>query len=84
VFVADFSEESEGWGPATGDEPVMRIIHVPAGAATRSAEPPDELRDARDVPVEIGEPRVRFEPVLTLPDPGRTISQTTSGRPTRG
>jgi uncharacterized protein YwqG len=69
VFFADFSEESEGWGPATGDDPVIRIIHVPAGTATRGAEPPDEARDFRGVPVEIGERRVRFEPVLTLPSP---------------
>ena len=68
VFFADFSEESEGWGPANGDEPVIRIVHVPLGAVTRSAEPPEEPRDDRDVPVEIGERRVRFEPVLTLPD----------------
>jgi hypothetical protein len=68
VFFADFSEEHEGWGPADGNDPVIRILHVPAGAATRSAEPPDEPRDDRDVPVEIGERRVRFEPVLTLPD----------------
>ena len=68
MFFADFSEESEGWGPANGDEPVIRIVHVPLGAVTRSAEPPEEPRDDRDVPVEIGERRVRFEPVLTLPD----------------
>ena len=71
MFFADFSEEHEGWGPATGDEPVIRIVHVPAGTATRAAEPPDEPRDARGVPVEIGERRVRFEPVLTPPDPGQ-------------
>jgi hypothetical protein len=67
VFFADFSEESEGWGPACGDDSVIRIVHVPAGTATRTAEPPDEPRDLRDVPVEIGERRVRFQPVLTLP-----------------
>jgi hypothetical protein len=67
VFFADFSEESEGWGPARGDESVIRIVHVPADTATRTTEPPDEPRDPRDVPVEIGERRVRFEPVLTLP-----------------
>ncbi|MDA0166243.1 YwqG family protein [Solirubrobacter ginsenosidimutans] len=69
VFFADFSEESEGWGPAQGDDPVVRVVYVAAGAATTVAEPPDEPRDERDVPVLLAERRVRFEPVLTLPYP---------------
>jgi hypothetical protein len=46
---------------------VIRIVHVEARTATIGAVPPDEPRGERDVPVELNEVRVRFEPVLTPP-----------------
>lgn len=67
VFFADFSFENEGWGPATGDDPAIEIVHVPAGAASAAPTPPDEQRDEREVPVVLNERRVRFEPVVTVP-----------------
>ena len=67
VFFADLSWDNEGWGPAHGTEPVIEIVHVPAGPATAAATPPDEQRDEDETPVVLNERRVLFEPVLTLP-----------------
>jgi hypothetical protein len=47
--------------------PVIEIVHVPAGTATATATPPDEQRDAREIPVIMNERMVHFVPVLTLP-----------------
>jgi uncharacterized protein YwqG len=66
VFFADFSEESEGWGPAVGNDSVIALVHVPPGADTAPAVPPEETRDDYAVPVVLTERRVRFEPVLTM------------------
>ena len=67
VFFADLSWDNEGWGPAHGTEPVIEIVHVPAGPATAAATLPDEQRDEDETPVVLNERRVLFEPVLTLP-----------------
>jgi uncharacterized protein YwqG len=69
VFFADFSLESEGWGPVDAGASVLELLYVPPGAATTPAEPPHEPRGRYDVPVLLEERRVRFEPVLTLPYP---------------
>jgi uncharacterized protein YwqG len=69
VFFADFSFENEGWGPVTADHPAIEIVHVPAGAASAQATPPDEQRDEREVPVVLNELRVRFEAVVNPREP---------------
>jgi uncharacterized protein YwqG len=67
VFFADFSEENEGWGPADNSEPVIEVLHVPAGTNVTVATPPDEQRGEYEVPVVLNERRIRFEPVVTMP-----------------
>jgi uncharacterized protein YwqG len=67
VFFADFSFDNEGWGPADGTSPFIEIVHVPAGAVAAAAMPPDEQRNAREIPVVLNERPVQFVPVLTLP-----------------
>jgi len=68
VFLADFSDEHEGWGVARAAGPEVRILHVPAGVG-RPITPPDETRGEDEVPVVLNERRVRSSPVLTLPFP---------------
>jgi hypothetical protein len=59
LFFCDFDEEGE---------PDARVMHMPPDAGEPVA-PPEEARDEYDVPIELNERRVRFEPVLTLPVP---------------
>jgi hypothetical protein len=59
VFFADFIDEVQL---------NARVIYVPPGAGQLLA-PPQDARDQRDVPVELNERRVRFQPVLTLAIP---------------
>jgi uncharacterized protein YwqG len=67
VFFADLSFDNEGWSPADASEPVIEIVHVPAGSVSAAATPPDEQRDPDEVAVVLNERRVQFLPVLTLP-----------------
>ncbi len=67
VFFADLSVDNEGWSPAVGADPAIEIVHVPTGAATATAAPPDEQRDEHESPVVLNERPVQFRPVLTLP-----------------
>ncbi|RKQ88229.1 uncharacterized protein YwqG [Solirubrobacter pauli] len=67
VFFADFSFDNEGWGPVDGTHPAIEIVHVRGGAAVAAATPPDEQRDAGEIPVVLNERLVQFVPVLTPP-----------------
>jgi hypothetical protein len=67
VFFADLSFDNEGWGPVDGTDPAIEIVHVPPGTEAAALTPPDEQRDADEVPVVLNERLVGFVPVLTLP-----------------
>jgi len=67
VLFADFSTENEGWGPSDSTEATVAIMHVPTDGKIPPAAAPDEPRDESSVPVVLNEPRVIFEPVLTMP-----------------
>jgi hypothetical protein len=62
VFFGDFREEI--WPPPS------RVVYVPPGTSTTVVSPAEEPpRGEYEVPLELEERRVRFEPVLTLPIP---------------
>jgi hypothetical protein len=67
AFFADLTDEGELWDGASGADERVRILHIPAGAPTHEPAPPADERAAHDPPTLLRERRIRFEPVLTLP-----------------
>lgn len=69
VFLADLTEDGELWEPrAVGDNPSVMLRHLAAGTDVHQPEPPPGTPHEYDPPVVLRRRRVRFEPVLTLPE----------------
>jgi hypothetical protein len=68
-FFADLTEEGELWEPVVaGEDDRVRIVGVSAGEETYQPEPPEDDRDEDDVQAVLRQRRIRFAPVLTIPE----------------
>jgi hypothetical protein len=68
VLMAGLQEDAELHdSDVLGGDPRVALLHVPAGTPLHRPEPPRHDPEGYDPPVVLAERRVRFEPVLTLP-----------------